>query len=68
VKDLPPSYYRELPKLMDGPLAGYPRVYGIAWAVVAHSDSTIDARARKRGKHDLHPARPLANAPGAPTV
>ena len=25
VKDLPPSYYRELPKLLDGPLAGYPR-------------------------------------------
>jgi cyclic beta-1,2-glucan synthetase len=48
VKDLPPSYYRELPKLLDGPLAGYPRVYGIAWAIVAHSDSALDVDRLKR--------------------
>jgi len=42
VKDLPASYYRELPKMLDGPLAGYPRVYGIAWALVAHTDSALD--------------------------
>src|SRR6202008_2715249 len=40
--DLPPGYYRELPKLADGPFAGYPRVYGIAWAFVAHTDSRFD--------------------------
>ena len=39
---LPPQFYRELPKLADGPLAGYPRVYGIAWAFVAHTDSRFD--------------------------
>jgi cyclic beta-1,2-glucan synthetase len=37
--DLPEHYYRQLPKLADGVLAGYPRVYGIAWAMVAHTDS-----------------------------
>ena len=37
--DLPECYYRELPKLAEGVLAGYPRVYGIAWALVAHTDS-----------------------------
>jgi cyclic beta-1,2-glucan synthetase len=37
--DLPESYYRQLPKLSEGQLAGYPRVYGIAWAMVAHTDS-----------------------------
>ncbi|QSA97767.1 GH36-type glycosyl hydrolase domain-containing protein [Methylococcus sp. EFPC2] len=37
--DLPESYYRELPKLSVGVLEGYPRVYGIAWALVAHTDS-----------------------------
>ncbi|MDD1616206.1 MAG: cyclic beta-1,2-glucan synthetase, partial [Methylococcaceae bacterium NSP1-2] len=37
--NLPESYYRQLPKLADGALAGYPRVYGIAWALVAHTDS-----------------------------
>ncbi len=41
--DLPPSYYRQLPKLSDGPFAGYPRVFGIAWAFVAHTDSRFDA-------------------------
>ena len=40
--DLPESFYRELPKLSDGVLEGYPRVYGIAWALVAHTDSRFD--------------------------
>ena len=37
--DLPPKYYRELPKLAEGPLKGFPRVYGIALAYIAHTDS-----------------------------
>src|SRR5882762_1335745 len=41
-EDLPPSFYRQLPKLADGPLVGYPRVFGLAWAFVAHSDSRFD--------------------------
>ncbi|MBL8268169.1 MAG: hypothetical protein JNL55_17375, partial [Steroidobacter sp.] len=40
--DLPPSFYRQLPKLADGPFVGYPRVFGMAWACVAHSDSRFD--------------------------
>jgi cyclic beta-1,2-glucan synthetase len=40
--DLPPSYYRELPKLAEGPFARYPRVFGIAWAFVTHTDSRFD--------------------------
>ncbi|HSS63278.1 MAG TPA: glycosyl transferase, partial [Gammaproteobacteria bacterium] len=40
--DLPPGYYRQLPKLAEGPFAGYPRVFGLAWAFVAHSDSHFD--------------------------
>ncbi|WP_145561805.1 GH36-type glycosyl hydrolase domain-containing protein [Yersinia aldovae] len=40
--DLPPGYYRQLPKLADGPFAGYPRVFGITWAFVAHTDSHLD--------------------------
>ena len=39
---LPPGYYRQLPKLADGPFAGYPRVFGVAWAFVAHTDSHFD--------------------------
>jgi len=40
--DLPPGYYRQLPKLAQGPFAGYPRVFGLAWAFVAHTDSRFD--------------------------
>ena len=41
--DLPPGYYRQLPKLARGPFAGYPRVFGAAWAFVAHTDSHFDS-------------------------
>ncbi len=41
--DLPPSYYRTLPKLADGAFRGYPRVFGLVWAYVAHTDSHLDA-------------------------
>ncbi|HEV2650658.1 MAG TPA: glucoamylase family protein, partial [Rhizomicrobium sp.] len=47
-RDLPPDFYRELPKLGEGPLAGYPRVYGISWALVAHTDSGFDAEQLRR--------------------
>jgi cyclic beta-1,2-glucan synthetase len=40
--DLPRGYYRELPKLTAGPLAGYPRVYVLALALIAHTDSSLD--------------------------
>ena len=39
---LPRSYFRTLPVLQDPPLAGLPRVYGIAWAFVAHTDGAFD--------------------------
>ncbi len=46
--DLPVGFYRELPSLADGPLAGFPRVYGIAWAYVAHTDSRFDPDSLRR--------------------
>ena len=39
---LPLSYFRRLPVLQAEPLAGLPRVYGVAWAFVAHTDSAFD--------------------------
>jgi cyclic beta-1,2-glucan synthetase len=39
---VPRSYYARLPKLATPPLAGLPRVYGIAWAYVAHTDSVLN--------------------------
>lgn len=47
-ESLPSSYYRQLPKLKSGHLTGYPRVFGIAWAFVAHLDSRFDPDALRR--------------------
>jgi cyclic beta-1,2-glucan synthetase len=40
--DLPRGFYRGLPKLAEGPLKGYPRVFGVTWAFVAHTDSRFE--------------------------
>ena len=57
--DLPPGYYRKLPKLVDGPLQGYPRVFGIAWALVAHTDSAFDFQKLTRFVEAYQRVQPL---------
>jgi cyclic beta-1,2-glucan synthetase len=57
--DLPVGFYRELPKLAVGPLEGYPRVYGIAWAFVAHTDSRFDPETLRRFVLAYQRIRPL---------
>ncbi|GAA0541340.1 glucoamylase family protein [Rhizomicrobium palustre] len=57
--DLPPRYYRQLPKLADGPFAGYPRIFGIAWAFVAHTDSRFDPDMLCRFVHAYQRVQPL---------
>jgi len=57
--DLPPGYYRQLPKLAEGPLAGYPRVLGLAWAFVAHTDSRFDAHLLTRFVRAYQRVQPL---------
>ena len=39
---LPRRYFRDLPVLVGDHLAGLPRIYGVAWAFVAHTDSAFD--------------------------
>ena len=46
--DLPADYYRELPKLAEGHLEGFPRVLGVAWAYIAHTDSRFDPESLRR--------------------
>ncbi len=46
--DLPPNYYRQLPKLAEGPFKGYPRIFEVAWAFVAHTDSRFEAEMLRR--------------------
>jgi cyclic beta-1,2-glucan synthetase len=41
-QDLPRRYFQKLPHLRDAALAGLPRIYGLAWAWVAHTDSGLD--------------------------
>ena len=57
--DLPPGYYRQLPKLAAGPFAGYPRVFGIAWAFVAHTDSRFDCEMLVRFVKAYQEVQPL---------
>ena len=57
--DLTPGYYRQLPKLAVGPFAGYPRVFGIAWAFVAHSDSRFDPETLVRFVRAYQEVQPL---------
>jgi cyclic beta-1,2-glucan synthetase len=57
--DLPPGFYRLLPKLADGPLRGYPRVFGIAWALVAHTDSAFDVQKLTRFVNAYQRVQPL---------
>ncbi|OYZ98647.1 MAG: glycosyl transferase [Rhizobiales bacterium 17-65-6] len=57
--DLPPSYYRQLPKLAAGPFAGYPRVFGVAWAFVAHTDSRFDPDMLTRFLNAYQEVQPL---------
>src|SRR4029077_6294529 len=41
-ESLPGGYYRELPELMSGPLAGYPRVFQMAITLISHTEGRID--------------------------
>jgi cyclic beta-1,2-glucan synthetase len=57
--DLPPDYYRELPKLAEGHLEGYPRVLGLAWAYIAHTDSRFDPESLRRMVRAYQRVQPL---------
>ena len=41
-EDMPRSFYRQLPKLVAGPLQGYPRIYDLAQRLVSDSDARLD--------------------------
>ncbi len=41
-RHLPKRYSRELPRLSNGPSAGFPRVYDLALETIAHGDGRVD--------------------------
>ena len=47
-EDLPKSYYHELPKLAEGELKDYPRIYAVAFALIAHTDCRLDTNTLRR--------------------
>lgn len=47
-EDLPKSYYQELPKLVEGELRNYPRIYAVALSLIAHTDSRLDTNTLRR--------------------
>ncbi len=57
--DLPVGYYRQLPKLAGGPFANYPRVFGLTWALVAHTDSLFDPEVVRRYLDAYQRVQPL---------
>ncbi|HKG19341.1 MAG TPA: hypothetical protein VKB00_06350, partial [Candidatus Limnocylindrales bacterium] len=57
--DLPPDYYHELPKLAEGHLEGYPRVLGLAWAYIAHTDSLFEPDSLRRMVRAYQEVEPL---------
>ena len=58
-EDLPPRYYRELPKLDAGPLTGYPRVYALTSHFVAHTDSRFEPDTLRRFVAAYQRSQPL---------
>ncbi|MCC6192347.1 MAG: cyclic beta 1-2 glucan synthetase, partial [Anaerolineales bacterium] len=58
-RDLSRAYYGELPKLAEGPYTGYPRVYGMALELLAHTDSRLDLEVLTRFVRAYQSVQPL---------
>ncbi|MGH7373479.1 MAG: glucoamylase family protein, partial [Candidatus Rokuibacteriota bacterium] len=58
-EDLPRGFYRQLPVLAEDPLQGYPRVLGLAWAFVAHTDSRFEPETLQRFVRRFQRVQPL---------
>ncbi len=58
-RDLPPGYYRELPKLDLRELAGHARIYALAEEIIRHSDSRLDRPQLARFMNSFQAAAPL---------
>jgi hypothetical protein len=58
-EDMPRGFYRQLPKLAAGPLAGYPRIYAVAEQLVADSGARLDMEQVQRFVRLYQDIRPL---------
>ena len=55
-----PATTASFPSSASGPLVGYPRVFGVAWAFVAHTDSRFDPEALTRFVRAYQTVQPLS--------
>ena len=58
-EDMPPGFYRQLPKLAAGPLESYPRIYAVAQELVVTSEAHLDLDRVKRFVHLYQDITPL---------
>ncbi len=58
-QNLPPGYYRELPKLALRELAGHARVYAMAIELIRHCDSRLDLQQLQRVTNSYQTVAPL---------
>jgi cyclic beta-1,2-glucan synthetase len=58
-EDLPPKYCRELPKLVEGDLSGFPRVYAIARQLVKEREGRIDPERLRKAIGSYQEVTPL---------
>ena len=61
-EDMPRGFYRQLPKLAAGPLAGYPRIYDVAQRLVASSSARLEMEQVQRFVQLYQDSRPLTTA------
>jgi cyclic beta-1,2-glucan synthetase len=59
-RHLPKKYSRELPRLVEGPSAGFPRVYDIALEAISHGDGRADTESLSRFVASYQSIAPLA--------
>lgn len=58
-EDLPKGFYKELPKLTQEEVKGFPRIYVIALALIAHTDSRLDSDLMRRFMRAYQQVTPL---------
>lgn len=58
-EDMPPGFYRQLPKLASGPLETFPRIYAVAQELVVTSGAHLDMDRVKRFVHIYQDMTPL---------
>lgn len=59
-QDLPGQYDQQLPKLAEGDLAGFPRVYGMAVSIIEHTDSRLENETLQRYLAAYQKSAPLS--------